>query len=321
MRALALVDGRPRLVDRPTETKPGEASVRVRVAGICATDLELAKGYLGFQGTLGHEFVGEVLSAPEAALVGRRVVGEINCPCGRCPTCRAERPTHCPQRTVLGIAGRDGAFAETLSLPVANLHPVPDDVPDEAAVFIEPLAAACELLEQIHLRPTDRVVILGAGRLGQLCARVVALTGAELAVVAGSPEKRARLPRGVTAVDRADAAAVAALAMADVAVDCTGSPEGLAQAATLTRPRGTIVLKTTVHLPGRPDTNRWVIDEQTIVGSRCGPFAPALRLLARGAVRLDDLVTARYPLERGLEALEAAARPEALKVLLTPPST
>jgi alcohol dehydrogenase len=305
----------PELTDKPPETRPGEALLKLRLGGVCATDLELVRGYMGFEGTLGHEFVAEVLDAPDPAWRGRRVVGDINCPCGACPTCRAGRPTHCPQRTVLGIVGRDGAFAESLSLPLANLHAVPDAVPDEAAVFVEPLAAACEILEQVHIRPSSRVVVLGAGRLGQLCGRVLALTGADTSVVARSAYKLSRLPDGIARV-LADAADT--LTGADVVVDCTGSPDGLALATRLLRPRGTLVLKTTVHLPGVVDPNRWVIDELTVVGSRCGPFEPALRLLASGAVDVGPLIDARYPLSRGLDALAHAARPGALKVVITP---
>ena len=315
MRALHLGPSGPDLTTKAPETRPGEARLGLRMAGVCATDLELVRGYMGFEGTLGHEFVAEVLDAPDPAWRGRRVVGDINCPCGACPTCRAGHPTHCPQRTVLGIVGRDGAFADSLSLPMANLHVVPDAVPDEAAVFVEPLAAACEILEQVHLRPSSRVVVLGAGRLGQLCARVLALTGAEVQVVARSPESLARLPAGIGRV-RLDAAD--ALAGADVVVDCTGSPDGLSFATRLLRPRGTLVLKTTVHLPGAVDPNRWVIDEITLVGSRCGPFEPALRLLATGAVDVRPLIDARYPLSRGLEALAHAGRPGVLKVVITP---
>lgn len=289
--------------------------MRVRLAGVCATDLELVKGYMGFAGTLGHEWVGDVEDAPDPAWVGRRVVGDINCPCGRCPTCRAGRPTHCPNRTVLGIVGRDGAFAERLALPVGNLHAVPDGVPDEAAVFVEPLAAACEILEQVHVRPSQRAVVLGTGRLGQLCARVLALTGAEVAAVGRNATTLALLPPSVRAV-RLDAAAE--LAGADVVVDCTGSPDGLSLATTLVRPRGTLVLKTTVHDVGRVDPNRWVIDEVTIVGSRCGPFEPALRMLAAGLVDPRPLISARFALRDGVAALAKAAEPGVVKVTIAP---
>lgn len=313
MRALVLGEAGPAVATVPTPSVPGEARVRVTLAGVCATDLELARGYMGFRGVLGHEWVGVVEAAPDPAWVGRRVVGEINVACGSCPTCRAGRPTHCPHRTVLGILGRDGAFAESLSLPVANLHPVPEGVPDEAAVFVEPLAAACEILEQLHVRPSDRVLVLGTGRLGQLCARVLALTGAEVAAVGRNPATRALLPPEVAAL-----APDAARSGWDVVVDCTGSADGLALAGRLVRPRGTVVLKTTVHDLGQPNPNGWVIDELTVVGSRCGPFAPALRLLASGRVDPRPLLTARYPLERGTEALAHAARPGAVKVLIDP---
>jgi alcohol dehydrogenase len=313
MRALHLGPTGPALVDKPLVVRPGEARVRVRLAGVCATDLELVKGYMGFEGTLGHEWVGEVEDAPDAAWVGKRVVGDINCACGACVMCHAGRPTHCANRTVLGIVNRDGAFATHLSLPVANLHAVPDAVSDDAAVFVEPLAAACQIAEQLHVRPSDRVVVLGTGRLGQLCARVLALTGADVAAVGRNPRTLALLPAGIRAVPLADAAREAG---ADIVVDCTGNPDGLALATSLLRPRGTLVLKTTVHDVGRIEPNRWVIDEMTIVGSRCGPFAPALRLLASGAVDPRPLLTARLPLSRGVEALARAERE--VKVVLEP---
>lgn len=315
MRALGLAADGLAVRDVPPPDRAGEARIRVTLAGICATDLEIVKGYMGYAGTLGHEWVGVVDDAPDPAWIGRRVVGDINCPCGTCAVCRAGRPTHCPTRTVLGIVGRDGAFAEALSLPLPNLHAVPDAVPDEMAVFVEPLAAACEILEQVHVRPSDRVVVLGSGRLGHLCARVLALTGADVRLIGRNPTTLALAGPGVRAVSLPDATACAG---ADLVVDCTGSGDGLALATQLTRTRGTIVLKTTVHDLGRPDTNRWVIDELTVVGSRCGPFDPALRLLGSGTVDPRDLVTARFPLERGPEAMGCAAAPGALKVLLQP---
>ncbi|HNC99214.1 MAG TPA: alcohol dehydrogenase catalytic domain-containing protein, partial [Myxococcota bacterium] len=239
MWALHQGPGGPRCVEKAPMLRAGEARVAVRLAGVCATDLELVKGYMAFEGTLGHEWVGEVLDAPDPAWIGRRVVGDINCACGRCATCLAGRPSHCPNRTVLGIVGRDGAFAEELSLPVGNLHPVPEGVPDEAAVFVEPLAAACEILEQVAVRPSMRVVVLGSGRLGQLCARVLALSGAEVAVVGRNPQTMALLPRGIRRVDSNEAGSVAG---ADLVVDCTGSPDGLGLASSLVRARGTVVL-------------------------------------------------------------------------------
>jgi len=297
----------------PRPAAAGEAVMRLSVGGVCATDLELVRGYMGFQGVLGHEWVGVVEEADDAALIGRRVVGEINAACGQCATCRAGRPTHCPQRTVLGIAGRDGAFAEYLRLPAGNLHLVPEGVSDDAAVFVEPLAAACRILEQVHVRPGDRVVVLGLGRLGQLCARVLALTGAQVTGVSRSVHKLDLLPPSVQAVDAAD---VDDLPLADVVVDTTGAAKGLRQATARVRPGGTLVLKTTVHEAEGLSPTPWVIDEITVVGSRCGPFAPALRLLAAGLVDPTPLISARYPLAEGVDALAHAARPGVLKVLL-----
>jgi alcohol dehydrogenase len=315
LRAL-LLDGKLKLVeDYPTpEPPPGEALIRVNVAGVCNTDLELVKGYMQFRGVPGHEFVGVVERAPGAeAWEGRRVVGEINVACGTCPTCRANRPTHCPSRTTLGISGRDGAFAEYLTLPITNLHPVPDDISDEVAVFTEPLAAACEIVQQVHVRPTDRVIVLGDGKLGLLCAQVLALTGCDLTVVGHHPEKLEIVARqGIpTALDD-----TAVEVGADVVVEATGHPGGYAAARRLVRPRGTIVLKSTYH--GSLDANLTmaVVDEITLVGSRCGPFAPALRLLERGLVKVTPLIQARYTLSEVLTAFERAAQPGTLKVLV-----
>ena len=337
MRAL-LLDGKLKLVnDYPTpEPPPGEALIRVNVAAVCNTDLELVKGYHQFRGVPGHEFVGVVERAPGAkAWEGRRVVGEINVACGTCPTCRANRPTHCPNRTTLGIRTRDGAFAEYLTLPITNLHPVPDAVSDEVAVFTEPLAAACEIIQQVHVRPTDRVIVVGDGKLGLLCAQVLALTGCHLTVVGHHREKLEIVARqGIpTALDDATVQGGA-----DVVVEATGHPGGYAAARRLVRPRGTIVLKSTYHAPpqspptlrpcsGRAlggklqkpldaDLTMAVVDEITLVGSRCGPFAPAMRLLERGLVEVTPLIQARYPLSEVLAAFGHAAQPGTLKVLV-----
>jgi len=315
--ALVLTDSGPVVRDHPLVDRPGEAVLRPTVGGVCATDLELIKGYMGFSGVLGHEWVGVVDEADDPALVGRRVVGDINCPCGLCATCRAGRPTHCPHRTVLGIDGRDGAFATALRLPSSNLHVVPEGVPDEAAVFVEPLAAACQILQQIHVRPTDRVLVLGVGRLGQLCARVLALTGASVVGVSRNPARLALLPPGVGRATLDDLEADLANGQrADVVVDCTGNPDGLALATRAVRPRGTLVLKTTTHDLGDASPIPWVIDEITLVGSRCGPFAPALRMLAAGTVDPTPLITAEFPLTDGVAALARAADRDAVKVLL-----
>jgi threonine dehydrogenase-like Zn-dependent dehydrogenase len=316
MRAL-VYDGRLRLVEdypRPVPP-PGEALVRVQLAGICNTDLEIVRGYMGFQGVLGHEFVGVVEEGADESLIGQRVVGEINCYCGECPTCRAGAPTHCPHRTTLGIGGRDGAFADYLSLPVANLHPVPEAISDEAAVFVEPLAAALEILEQVQIKPTDRVVVLGDGKLGLLVAQVLGLTGCDLAVGGRHEEKLAILQRRGIDARLADELPPD---KADVVVECTGHPSGFAAARGLVRPRGTLVLKSTFHGNIEVNLSMLVVDEITLIGSRCGPFAPALRLLERGLVDVESLISATYPLDEGLAAFEQVQKRRMLKVLLTP---
>lgn len=298
----------------PPEPGTGEALVRVRMAGICNTDLELTRGYYPFDGIPGHEFVGVVVDAPGfAGWVGKRVVGEINLACGRCETCRAGRPTHCEERAVLGIKARNGAFAELLTLPVANLHEVPAAVPDEVAVFAEPLAAALEIQQQIRIGPRESVVVIGDGKLGQLVARTLALTGCNLLVVG-----RHRSKLDLLGADRIRSGLAAELPArrADVVVECTGNDEGLALALRSVRPRGTIVLKSTYHGEARLNVSAVVVDEVTLVGSRCGPFAPALELLASGRVDPRPLIHARYPLADAKGAFAHAARPGALKVLM-----
>ena len=294
----------------------GEAVVRVRLAGICGTDLELVRGYYPFTGVPGHEFVGIVEEAPSAPeWIGRRVVGEINAACGACATCQAGRRTHCPTRTVLGIRGRAGAFAERLALPIANLHDVPDTIPDEEAVFTEPLAAALQIQAQVPLRPGQRVLVLGAGRLGTLVARTLARTGAEVRVVARLAARRDQLrASGVDAVAPEDVPA----GSADVVVDCTGHPDGFARARAAVRPRGTIVMKSTYAGEAAVNLSSVVVDEITVVGSRCGAFAPALELLSARALPVRELVQARYSFARGADAFAEAAQPGALKVLLEP---
>jgi threonine dehydrogenase-like Zn-dependent dehydrogenase len=296
------------------EPAPGEARVRVLKAGICNTDLELVRGYYPYTGVPGHEFVGRVEAAPGAEKwQGRRVVGEINATCGACATCRAGRPTHCERRTVLGIAGRDGAFAECLTLPVANLHEVPDGIPDEAAVFTEPLAAALEIQEQVRIGAGDRVVVVGNGKLGNLVAQTLALTGCTLKVIGRNPTTLA--PLAAHGIDVGLAADLVER-RADVAVECTGNQEGLELARRAVRPRGTIVLKSTYHGRTSLDISGIVVDEITLVGSRCGPFAPALALLAQGRVDVAPLVHARFPLQDAVAAFAEAARPGVAKVLV-----
>ena len=305
---LELTDEYPRPV--PAE---GEVLVRVRWAGICATDLEIVRGYMQFHGILGHEFVGTVVTGP-ARWVGQRVVAEINCACGVCPVCQRGQPNHCPRRTVLGIAGRNGAFAEYVAVPEANCRIVPACLSDEEAVFVEPLAAAAHVLDVQPIVPTTRVAVIGSGRLGSLVAQVLALQGCELVVWGRNPRSLALAREyGV------DARAVESCpweACYDVVVECTGSPDGLPMALALCRPQGTIVLKSTCHDRAPLDLAPVVVNEVRIVGNRCGDFSRALHLLATRRVRVRELITARYPLARGREAFAAAARPENTKVLL-----
>lgn len=320
MRALVLDEGLQFVENYPTPSPPpGEALIRVRMAGICNTDMELVRGYMQFRGVLGHEFVGIVERAPGAEVwEGKRVVGDINAACGICATCRAGRHTHCPQRTTLGIGGRDGTLAEYFTLPVANLYAVPEGIPDEIAVFTEPLAAACEILEQVHVHPTDHVIVLGDGKLGLLCAQVLALTGCELTVIGRHAEKLDILAQiGITTVRVERGASVEGLSPADVVVEATGHPDGYATACTLVRPRGTLVLKSTYHGTVEADLTMAVVNEIALVGSRCGPFAPALRLLERSAVNVTALIEARYPFNAILTAFAHAKRRGALKVLVS----
>lgn len=291
-----------------------EALVRVRLAGICATDLELIKGYYPYQGILGHEFVGEIAAAPAAPeRIGQRVVGEINAYCGYCEHCLAKRPTHCSHRTVLGIVNRDGAFAEYLRLPLANLISVPECVTDEQAVFTEPLAAALEIQEQTSILPGSRVLVIGAGRLGQLIAQTLFLTGCELRVVVRHAKQRRLLEQlGILAMGEAD---ISARTM-DIVVEATGSEAGLQLACRAIRPRGTIVLKSTYQGMASFDFSTLVVDEITLIGSRCGSFLPALQLLANRQIDPLPLIEARYPLYQALQALAEASRPGTLKVLL-----
>ena len=315
MRALHFDGTSARVVERPEPAPlPDHALVRVSLAGVCNTDLELARGYLGFRGVLGHEFVGRVAHGPEEWL-GCRVVGEINFACRRCPTCGQGLARHCPERTVMGIAGADGAFAELVRVPVANLHAVPDALSDEAAVFCEPLAAAFEIVEQVRVEPGLRCTVLGDGKLGLLAAQVLALAGAEVLAVGRHPEKLAILrARGIETV----LAQEWRREPAPLVVEATGSPSGFEAALAATLPRGTLVLKSTHAERPAVDLAPIVIHEISVVGSRCGPFPPALRALETGAVDALSLVDARVPLADAAEALHRAARPGALKILLEP---
>lgn len=310
MRALWLEDRRLRLrSDVPVPSVEGEAKVRVLLAGICNTDLELLRGYYPYAGVPGHEFVGVVEEGPEP-LLGRRVVGEINAACGTCEACLASRRTHCERRTVLGIIGRHGAFAEWLSLPAENLHVVPDGLATELAAFTEPLAAALEIQEQVRITPAERVLVVGDGKLGQLIAQTLALTGCRLTVVGRHASKLALL--AVREIETTEM--VAEGRRFDVAVDCTGNADGFALARKALRPRGTLVMKSTYAGDLTVNASSLVVDEITLIGSRCGPFAPALRLLESGAVDVRPLIQSSFALEDGLAAFEEAQKPGALKV-------
>jgi threonine dehydrogenase-like Zn-dependent dehydrogenase len=298
------------------DPKIGEALIHIRLAGICSTDLELIKGYYPYKGVLGHEFVGEVVAAPgHPDLVNQRVVGEINITCGECDLCCTGLGSHCKKRTVLGIINHDGVFAEYTILPVKNLHQVPANVPDEVAVFTEPLAAALEIQQQIHIHPTDRVLIVGAGRLGQLVARSLVMTGCDLVVLARHQKQRDVLkdvPVQFSTAEELDGINF------DVVVEATGSSEGFDIASHVIRPRGTIILKSTYHGKSQVDMSKVVVDEIKLIGSRCGPFQPALSLLASRLVDPTPMIETRYPLSQGVEALNHAAAQGILKVLLYP---
>lgn len=299
---------------------PGEALLHVDLAGICATDLEMVKGYYPFTGILGHEFVGTVISAPGQnvagqALVGKRVVGEINAACGVCESCLAGRPTHCEKRSVLGITGRQGVFADYTTLPIENLHLIPDNVPDEAAVFVEPLAAALEIQEQISIGPQDQVLVIGAGRLGQLIAWTLALTGCHLQVVVRRPRQQELLRKRGLQVITPDQVPNRKM---DIVVEATGTPEGFYMARQAIRPRGILVLKSTYKGDLTVNFSAIVVDEITLIGSRCGPFKPAIELLASGKIDPRDLIDASYPLASAIEAFDMAAQSGVLKVLFTP---
>jgi threonine dehydrogenase-like Zn-dependent dehydrogenase len=288
------------------------ALVRVHLAGICSTDLQIFQGYMGFRGIPGHEFVGQVCEGP-VDLVGTRVVGEINFACRRCGWCDRGLTRHCPNRRVMGIVHADGSFAQYLAVPQANLHVVPEGVSDEEAVFTEPLAAAFEIAEQVHLQPASEIVVFGDGKLGILCAQVLHLLGAKVTLVGKHLAKLAVLhQRGVPTILLSEWRA----RQADVVVDATGSTAGLALALETVKPRGTLVLKSTVAAQHSVSLAPLVINEVTVVGSRCGPFAPALQALAQKQVTVTPLIDAVYPLSDGIAAVNHAARSGTLKVLL-----
>lgn len=299
----------------PPPASEGDTLIKVRQAGICSTDLEIVKGYMGFRGVLGHEFVGDVVESPDKQLAGKRVCGEINIVCGRCDLCLSGLSSHCRNRSVLGIQKHGGAFADYVRLPAINLHEVPASVDDDQAVFVEPLAAAFQVLKQIKLDGRKWVTVLGDGRLGLLVAQVLRNVGCPVRVVGKHPEKlalcekwsiRSRLLADI--LPRHDQ---------DVVVDCTGSSAGFETAMGIVRPRGTIVLKSTVA-DGQPlNLAPLVVDEIQVVGSRCGPFREAIRALAEKSVDVVSLITRRMRLDQGVEAMQLAGRKGTMKVLLT----
>jgi len=314
---------------RRPDLQSGEALIKVLQAGICNTDLEIIRGYMDFQGVPGHEFVGIVESVHEGPgatsptyLIGKRVVGEINAACYRsdCAYCQRGMPTHCPNRSTLGILNRDGVFAEYLTLPTANLHLVPDIVSDEEAVFVEPLAANFEILEQVHIKPTDSVVVLGDGKMGQLAAQVLSLSGCEVTMIGKHEEKLALAAQRGIQTEIVGARFIAPISPTygriDLVVECSGSALGLELAMRLVRPRGTVILKSTVTDESTLHLAPIVIDEIRVQGSRCGPFTPAIRALSQRTVDVRPLISARYSLDDGVAAFEHAAKPGVLKVLV-----
>jgi alcohol dehydrogenase len=325
----------PHLIERYQTPEPGEdeALIRVLMAGICATDIEILKGYKGFKGIPGHEFVGVVerVSGGYPGLIGKRVVGEINLGCGECEYCEKGIKEHCTSRTCLGISEKDGVFAEYLTLPLKNLWEVPANLSDEEAVFTEPLSAAFEILEQKHLKPTDRIAVLGDGKLGLLIALVLFQAGLDVVLIGHHESKLTIAARQKIKTKRSEE--LARRPAYNVVIEATGSREGLEDALALVRPLGVIVLKTTISSTSsgdssgddkdrqdqhreKPDLNRVVVNEIEIVGSRCGPFPPALSALSRGRINVGPLVSAAYPFEAVLPALELAQEKPVLKVLL-----
>ena len=296
--------------------QPNEALIKVLVAGICGTDLQLTKGYYPFNGIPGHEFVGEVIDAPEAPhFIGKRVAGEINIGCGHCALCHCGLSRHCSQRRVLGIKNHNGAFAEYLTLPVTNLHVIPESIDDEKAVFIEPIAAAAHILDQVAIGPHSKVLIIGAGRLGLLIAQVVKTTQCQLQVIARHEKQRQILKQfEITAISEHQLP----LGEADVVIEASGSPDGLQAAVNTVKPTGSIVLKSTYTGETRLNFSHIVVNEISLIGSRCGPFQAAIALLQEGRIDPTPLISERFRFHDAKQAFESAAQPGGLKVLLRP---
>ena len=324
MKALRYENQKLSLEDVPRPDADGEALVRVRLSGICSTDLEIARGYAGFTGTLGHEFVGVIeqlstarANADKQLATGQRVVGEINAGCGHCTLCQSGDSRHCPNRTVLGIVGRDGAHAEFLKLPLVNLLPVPPEISDEEAVFTEPLAAASGILERVPMAKDTKVAVIGDGKLGLLCAQVLGTTGVAVTLI-GKHENKLRIARerNIETVLSSDAGRLNR--EFDVVVEASGSANGFGLAVDLLRPRGTLVLKSTFHGRTEIDAARIVVDEISVVGSRCGRFAPALELLQTRAIDVKSLISEEFKLADGVRAMARAADSGVMKILLRP---
>ena len=318
MLSVHLESGRVDVRRAPLPRVPmGFARIRLLAGGICSTDLELQRGYYGFSGTPGHEFAGQVVSAEDPDWVGKRVAGEINLACTKCEWCARGLGRHCPRRTVLGILNHPGAFREFLTLPLRNLHRVPDSIPTEAAVFIEPLAAACEILDQVKIPKGEAVAVLGDGKLGLLIVQVLHAHGARVHLFGRHPDK----------MRIAEKAGIATEAVPTKlpergyrwVVDATGSPEGLHSAVAMCEPRGTVIMKSTMHGMVSIDTAPVIVNEITLVGSRCGRFEAAIRLLRTGKINVQDLISDQFPLDRAPEAFRLAASKGVLKVLLRPP--
>ncbi len=319
MKALRFINNRIELAEILIPDNESEALVRVIKSGICNTDLEIVRGYAGFEGTLGHEFVGVVERADDAPeLIGKRVAGEINAGCGECERCLSNDPRHCPARTVLGIVKRDGAHAEFLQLPSRNLIEVPDNVSDEQAVFTEPLAAAYGITEQIEISPETEVAVIGDGKLGLLCAMSLALRSQKVTIIGKHPAKIAIAEKSGVEGLLLNNITPSMSSRFDVVVEASGSESGFATALDLVKPRGKVVLKSTFHGTPTWAASRVVVDEITIVGSRCGRMAPALALLENGSVNVEDLIDEEFALSKGVVAMQRAAEKGILKVLLSP---
>ncbi len=309
-------DGDTLVFDSDFEPKPDESIIKVDLAGICGTDLEILKGYMDYHGVLGHEFVGTVKSSENPSLIGKRVVGEINASCGSCDSCARGLERHCPTRTVLGILNRSGAFAEYLSLPAKNLHVIPDSVSDEEAVFVEPLAAAFEIKEQIAIKQDWKIAVVGDGRLAQLIVMVLNMSSKNITCFGHHQSKLQRLERlGVPTKNNIETSDKYDF---DLVIEATGSSSGFEDALNIVKPRGTVILKSTITSRKNLDLTATIVNEITVIGSRCGPFRPAIEALASGIISVKDLVDSIYPLTEFTKAVEQAKKPQTMKVLLRP---